>query len=177
MRGSRHRNTALSSFHFTPLEPASCAGACALKWSAIHGTDDPFSTSANHQFGKPPLLALRERPKNSLTYTNMQSPSPNMLWRKHPLHSPPRLTSSIPQMEQHLAALDTPQPDSPDDETDAYTTAAEYLQTPASSAQGQEAASSSASDGHIVSGSAEPQDTTMKLESGLPASPLKNVRL
>ncbi|KAF3038935.1 DNA N-glycosylase and apurinic/apyrimidinic (AP) lyase [Didymella keratinophila] len=98
-----------------------------------------------------------------------------MLWRKQRSRSPPRLTSSIPELEQYLAALDTPLPDSADDNADAYATAAEYLQAPAPSTQGQTAASSSASDDQVVPDTAGPQDTIM-LEAGLPASPLKDVK-
>ena len=99
-----------------------------------------------------------------------------MLWDKQRSRSPPRLTSSIPEMEQYLAALNTPLPDSADDDTDAYATAAEYLQAPAPSTQGQTAAPSSASDDQVVPDTAGPRDTIITLEAGLPASPLKNVK-
>jgi hypothetical protein len=97
-----------------------------------------------------------------------------MHWRKQRSRSMPRLTSSIPETEQHLAALDTPLTDAPDDKTDAYATAAEYLQAPAPSTQGQTAAPPS-SDRQVVPDMAG-QSTTPMLELGLPASTLKNVK-
>lgn len=99
-----------------------------------------------------------------------------MLWRKQRSRSPPRLTSAIPEMEQYLAALDTPLPDSADDRVDGYATAAEDIYAPALNTQGQTAAPSSTSDDQVIPDTAESHDTTIMLEAGLPASTLKNVR-
>lgn len=99
-----------------------------------------------------------------------------MLWRKQHSRSSPRLTSTIPEMKQHLVALDTPHPDSPDDKTDAYATAAEDLQAPAPSTQGQTDAPLS-SDDQVVPDMAKPPGAAPKHDSELPASPPKNVEI
>jgi hypothetical protein len=96
-----------------------------------------------------------------------------MLWRKQRSHSPPRLTSTIPKMEQHLATLDTPLPDSPVDNGDASAGNAEDLPAPTPSAQDQIAASASSSD-QVVPDMTEPQGTIHKRKSKLPSSTTKD---
>ncbi|KAJ4370235.1 alpha,alpha-trehalase nth1 [Didymella sp. IMI 355093] len=76
-------------------------------------------------------------------------------------------------MEQHLAALDTPLPDSPVDNSDASAGNAEDLPAPTPSAQNQTAASASSSD-QVVPDVTEPQGTIHKCNSELPASTTKD---
>lgn len=93
-----------------------------------------------------------------------------MLWRKQRSRSPPRLTSTIPEMEQHLAAMDIPLSDSLADQTDAYASAVEDLQAPAPNPESQTAAPPTSSDKQVVPDMAEPYETTRGLDSELPPS-------
>lgn len=85
-----------------------------------------------------------------------------MLWRKQPSRSPPRLTSSIPEMEHYVAAMDTPIPESPVDKVDIFATTPADLPAAPPGAQEQTAAPASSSDDKAVSDMTEPQGTTPK---------------
>ncbi|KAF3046899.1 DNA N-glycosylase and apurinic/apyrimidinic (AP) lyase [Didymella heteroderae] len=92
-----------------------------------------------------------------------------MLWRKQRSRSPPHLTSPIPEMEQHLASLDTPLPNSPVYMKNPSISPARDLPAHTFNAQDQAAApASSAVD--VVPEVNQPQDCTPKRTVKLPSS-------